>query len=54
MFFKLSKIVKLLLILNGAVFFLEKIAGGLTIDMLPFKMWFMKWFALMPIAGLPV
>jgi membrane associated rhomboid family serine protease len=36
------------------VFFLEKIAGGLTIDMLPFKMWIMKWFALMPIGGLPV
>ena len=54
MFFRLTRVVKSLLILNAAIFFLEKLAGGLTIDMLPFKMWFMKWFALMPIGGLPV
>ena len=54
MFFRLTPIVKTLLILNASVYVLEMIAGGLTIDMLPFKMWFMKWFALMPINGLPV
>ena len=52
--FRLTPIVKLLLIINTVVFFLEKIFGGLTISNLSFDMWVMKWFALMPFGGLPV
>jgi membrane associated rhomboid family serine protease len=54
MFFRLTPIVKLLLIINVAVFVIEFLFSGIVIDMLTFKMWFMKWFALMPIGGLPV
>ncbi len=52
--FRLTKIVKSLLIINAVVFFLEMLFGGITIEMMTFKTWMLKWFALMPIDGLPV
>ena len=52
--FRLTKIIKSLLIINAAVFFLEMLFGGLTIEMMSFKTWMLRWFALMPIDGLPV
>ncbi|MCL2039037.1 MAG: rhomboid family intramembrane serine protease [Bacteroidetes bacterium] len=49
--FRLTKIVKTLLVINAAVFFLEMLFNGSIIETLPFKIWMTKWFALIPLDG---
>lgn len=52
--FRLTPVVKILLALNVLVYVLEFLCSGLVISGLPFKMWFMQHFALMPWDGLSV
>ena len=54
MFSKLTPIVKLLIITNVIVFSFEFLFKGFVIADIPFKIWWMKNFALMPLNGLNV